>query len=273
VSEDSKLGPGTEPTADKRDWWDSVFAKGGVVIALLSLIASVIFNIILIRKNAEPSPPAFQYAGSFDSGDLMNHVIEECKRGMRDNPVPPLQIVADFAAYGDFTFSEKFREYIDVLKERSGKNMVSYIVLNKQRRREALLSQFKGFVNQVKNDEAYLKKAENYLASEYPRKAIKKLHLDAKTLSPEKFTVDDIVAVNIEAENLLVEAFRGWGITVKFYPYQLTVHAWSGTRDSAVISIVDWSAGVHEDGFLAQGQAAKDVQTIFRIMDTDSTAQ
>ena len=86
-----------------------------------------------------------QPVGGFESGDLMDAIVRQCKRHLSDNPVPPLHIVADFATYCDFSYPEKFNEYIDTLKKRSnnGKNSVSYIVLNEQGQRDALRLEFK----------------------------------------------------------------------------------------------------------------------------------
>jgi hypothetical protein len=269
VSENDKLGVKAAPRV--LPMWKWFFTKGGIptLVAILALIASVIFNIILLQSKQELRD--FRPVGGFESGNLMDEVLQQCKRHLSDDPVPPLHIVADFATYGDFSFPEKFKEYIDTLRKRSdnGKNSVSYIVLSEQGQRDALRLEFENYADRVKAP-AFLVKAQNYLALEYSRGALKKLGLEAKALRPETLTADDFVNVNIEADKLLVADMQNWGIKVKSYPYNLTVHAWSGARDDTLIAIVDFKGGIDEVGFLARRQVAEDISRIFDIIETDS---
>ena len=271
MSENPQSTVKTEPPATAVPRWHWLLSKDGIatLVAIFALIASVTFNIIQLRAKQEM--PDFQPVGTFASGELMDAIIQQCKRGSTDSPVPRLQIVADFAAYGAFSHPQKFNEYVDILRRRSdnGKNSVSCVFLSEQRRRDVVLLEFKDFDALLKT-KPFLEKAQKYLVSDYPLRAAKELGLATKALSPETLTMNEFVDLNIRADNLLIADLRNWGVKVKFYPYLLTVHAWSGTRDDALMAIVDFEGVVDETGFLARRQVAENIQKVFEITDKGS---
>jgi hypothetical protein len=258
----------------KKFRWDFAWLltrKGlGTLIALLGLIASLVFNIVQLsvnEKQDERLKQTYRRAGSFRSGELLDDiraqvVPEEGRDGQQ------LRVVADLAGYGAFSHPKKFQEYLDALRKRAANQAgtVRAIFLNDERREEVLRIQFRNF-DAYKITDPARKKLEAFMVSEYGRAALRQLGLEDRALHAEDLTLDEWVRVVLTADNLIVADLRKWGVEVLFYPHLLTVHLWSGHRDQAIMAIVDFEGAVEETGFIATGEISDNIRSIFDIIE------
>ncbi len=253
--------------------WRWFFTKKGLpaLVGIMTLVASVTFNIVQFRHDRAPQILDFEAVGSFRSGALMDAIIQQCKEGIDAPTVPPLQIVADMAGYGTFSHPDKAQDYLDVLRKRAnrGKNNVSCIFLDEQRRRDAFVLQLQEFDADIKT-KPFQEKLEKFMASGYGRRALRELNLEHKALKPETVTKQEFVEIAIKEDNLIIKDLLDWGIRVKYYPHLLTVHAWSGIRNQVLTAIVDFEGATDEAGFLTRGHIAQNIQKIFEIMESGS---
>lgn len=240
-----------------------------VLVAILALVTSITFNVFQLWGTLEEGKRLrnFEPAGSFQSGELVDSIIEQCSHET-DTPPPELKIVADFASYGSFSHPEKFEEYLDLLRRRAdnGRNRVSCIFLDDLRREQVLRLQFKDF-DTLKKTAPFLERLTRYMVTDYGRRALKELDLENRALHPEDLTLDEWVQIGIRVDDLVIKDLRQWGVGVKFYPHLLTVHAWSGSRNQALMAIVDFEGVVDEAGFIARGDIAGHIRKIFEIVD------
>jgi hypothetical protein len=239
-----------------------------VLVGVLALVASVTFNVITVIHGQNTPQQDFEPVGSFRSGELMDAIIQQCRTDEKNGAIQPLHIVADFAAYGALSFPTKFQDLLDVLRNRSnnGRNPISCVFLEHSRRNDVCRVQFKDYEAAIKTV-PFQQKVEKYLVSDYGRRALRELHLESDALTPQRLTLDQFITIALKVDDLVTDDLRKWGIQVKFYPYLLTVHAWSGSRDQALMAIVDFEGVVDEAGFLAHRQIAQHVEKIFEIVE------
>ena len=264
-----------------------LFTKQGapVLVAILSLLASVAFNvyqIVVINTQNERLKDArtvidtqdrrlrnsLSRAGTFLSGQIMGDILAEInKYGPSEESPGEMRIVTDLAGYGLYSWPDELAKCLDALRRRSdqGQNIVNVILLTDERQREILRLQFAGF-DTLKNTANGKKKIERFLRGKYGMQAARNLDLEAKILSVSELTLNEWVEIIVEADRLIVDDLDDWGVLVERYPQLWTVHLLSASPQSALLAVVDFQQAVNEIAFGATGEVASHLHNIYEIV-------